>query len=372
MKKTIALLTATLLIFTLTACGGSSISSRNTNSGSVSSADSGNGSSPYRGDNARIDASPSSETESSDKKPAPSSKPSEKAPDKIQEQSAEQSREKSFGDLIEFDDLQIVFGNEIIWTAVNNRYSDKDGKDVFLVPVTVKNIKDETHGLNMFYYTQYGSKGTRLDSVGFYFDGEITSAGDMRPGAVQESVMAFLYDGDGDYYIELSTLFGRATEVKLPIIWGDESASLLSDNPVNLTLSSALSASAGTRSYGDLIEFDDLEIVFGSEITWTAVSNRYSDKDGLDVFLVPVTVKNIKGETYGLNMFYYTQYGSQGTKLDSVGFYFDGEISSAGDMRSGATQESVMAFLYDGDGDYYVEFSTLFGSAIEVRLPIEK
>jgi predicted small secreted protein len=126
------------------------------------------------------------------------------------------------------------------------------------------------------------------------------------------------------------------------------------------------------KTFGDLIEFDDLEIVFGNEIEWTAVSNQFSDKDGMDVFLVPITIKNTKGETHGLNMFYYTLYGSHGTKLDGVGSFFDNDVDSAGNMRSGATVQAVMAFFYDGDGDYFVEFSQLFGDAIEVRLPITR
>jgi len=126
------------------------------------------------------------------------------------------------------------------------------------------------------------------------------------------------------------------------------------------------------KTFGDLIEFDDLEIVFWNDIEWTIVSNQFSDKDGMDVFLVSMTIKNTKEETHGLNMFYYTRYGSQGTKLDDVGTFFDGEVGLVGNMRSGASQETFMAFLYDGDGDYHVEFSTMFGDVIEVVIPINK
>ena len=125
-------------------------------------------------------------------------------------------------------------------------------------------------------------------------------------------------------------------------------------------------------SFGNPITFDDLEISFGDTVTWTAVENQFSDKNGMPVFLVPITVKNVKGETHGLNMFYYAQYGSKGTTLDGVGSYFDKEISYAGKIRPGATLESFMAFLYDGDGDYYVEFSKLFGEKTEVKLPIKR
>ena len=132
--------------------------------------------------------------------------------------SASVDTDKTFGDVIEFDDLEIIFINDITWSTVNNQFSEHNGEDVALVPLTIKNVKDETHGLNMFYYTQYGSKGTKLDGIGSYFDGEVEFAGDMRSGATQETFMAFLYDGDGDYFVEFSELFGAKTEVKLPII----------------------------------------------------------------------------------------------------------------------------------------------------------
>ena len=178
MKKFIALTLAFVLALTLAACGGSSNTPNNS---------------------------------------APPATVSSHAPAQESEPTVEPNKDKTFGDLVEFDDLEIVFSNEIEWSSVENQFSDKNGMDVFLVPVTIKNIKNETHGLNMFYYTQFGSKGTQLDSVGSYFDNEIGSAGDMRSGAVQEVVMAFLYDGDGDYFVEFSMFFGNAIEVNLPI-----------------------------------------------------------------------------------------------------------------------------------------------------------
>ena len=333
MKKTLVLTFALILVLLLVACGG---------------------------------ATPTPTSEST------TETTTETASDPTPEPTPEPSKEKTFGDLIEFDDLEIVFGNDIVWTEVSNQFSDKDGMEVFLVPMTVKNIKDETHGLNMFYYSQYGTNGTNLDSVGTFFDNEISLAGNLRPGATQEVYMAFLYDGDGDYYVEFSTMFGDTIEVKLPIVWGDNSASPLSENSVTLSPSVSESQSSASFTLGDTFEFDDLKITFRNEIEWTNVSNQFSDKDGMDVFLVPMTIENMKNETHGLNMFYYTRFGSQGTKLDDVGTFFDGEVGLVGDMRSGAIQETFMAFLYDGDGDYHVEFSTMFGDVVDVVLPIIK
>ena len=44
-------------------------------------------------------------------------------------------------------------------------------------------FKDETHSLNMFYYKGFGSNGTELDTLGYYFDNSVEEAGELRSGA---------------------------------------------------------------------------------------------------------------------------------------------------------------------------------------------
>jgi hypothetical protein len=129
----------------------------------------------------------------------------------------------------------------------------------------------------------------------------------------------------------------------------------------------------GKFNLGDTFTFDNLEITLGTNIEWSVVVNQFSDKNGSDVIKLPITVKNLKDETHGLNMFYFTFFGPDGTKLDSVSsFFMDDSIDFAGDMRSGAIQNAFMYILYDGNGDYFVEFSMLFGNTIEVKVPIQK
>ena len=355
MKKILALVLALMLVLSLAACGLGGDKSTDTPPATDTST-----------------TPPSSSGAESTPEKTPENKP-ENTPEKSPEPSKDPNRELTFGDLVEFDDLEIVFGNEIIWSKIENSYSDHNDEDVFLVPITVKNTKNETYGLNMFAYTQFGSKGTTLDSIGYYFDDEVDSMGTMRPGALKDSYMAFLYDGDGDYYLEFDAFFGDKVEVALPIVWGDNSASPLSDSPAQLSASLSATPPADAKTFGEVFEFDGLEITFGSEIVWDKVSNQFSEHNGADVALVPITVKNIKGETHGLNMFSYTQFGSKGTSLYSVGYYFDKEVGDMGDMRSGASQDSYMAILYDGDGNYYVEFSDyLIDEPVGVSLPITK
>lgn len=127
-----------------------------------------------------------------------------------------------------------------------------------------------------------------------------------------------------------------------------------------------------TLTFGSTFEFDDLEIVIGSQVNWVKVDNQFSEQDGADVIELPISVKNLSDETHSLNMFYYKFYGPDGNQLDDVSAYFDNDNLSAGDMRTGATQNTNLHLLYTGDGDYYIEFSEFIGDKIEIKLPINK
>ena len=127
-----------------------------------------------------------------------------------------------------------------------------------------------------------------------------------------------------------------------------------------------------TLTLGSTFEFDDLEITIHDQFGWTTLENQFSDLDGSDVFYLPITVTNLHDETHGLNMFTYRFFGSNGLQLDNVSAFFDNDIAWAGDMRSGATLESYIYFLYDGDGEYVVEFFQLFGATTEVVFQVQR
>lgn len=110
-----------------------------------------------------------------------------------------------------FDDLEITIGNEISYDVINNRYSENNGKTVVKLPITVKNLKNETHSLNMFYYKAFGSQGTQIDTFGYYFDNSIDEAGELRSNASYTKYIYLLYDGNGTYAIEFDNWKDKIT-----------------------------------------------------------------------------------------------------------------------------------------------------------------
>ncbi len=168
---------------------------------------------------------------------------------------------------------------------------------------------------------------------------------------------------------------GLTTMAMLGFVTGCEEGSTSADGNVaasEVVEDTAQETNDDILTLGSTFEFDNLEITLGGDINWTTIDNEFADHAGADVFYIPITVTNLSDETHGLNMFAVRQFGSQGTQLDSISTWFmENDIDFAGEMRSGATQEAYMHILYDGDGEYVLEFGFL-NTEIEVKIPVIK
>lgn len=130
---------------------------------------------------------------------------------------SEKDKTIGLGETFTFDDLEITLGNDITFTKIDNQFSDYNGQTVVKLPITVKNLKEETHSLNMFYFSIFGSSGTQLSTISSYFDDSIDFAGDLRSGASYTKYLYFLYDGDGTYDVEFSEVWGAKTTVEFNV-----------------------------------------------------------------------------------------------------------------------------------------------------------
>lgn len=117
----------------------------------------------------------------------------------------------SFGEKFTFDDLEIVIGKDYTFDTVKNRYSDYNNQTVIKLPITVKNVGNETNSLNMFSYDVFGSNGIEIKTLGSYFDENIDYAGELRPGASYTKYMYIQYDGNGTYGIDFDNYSEKIT-----------------------------------------------------------------------------------------------------------------------------------------------------------------
>ena len=134
-----------------------------------------------------------------------SSEPEESKPSSV----SSSSRNKT----IDFDGFRIAFDRENAYlTKVDNEFSDVHNKPVIAIPTTVTNNNSKTEMLNLYYMKCFGSAGTTLDDVRFYFDDGMAIFGDLRPGASISGTVYMLYDGAGTYYITFDN-FAETKEV---------------------------------------------------------------------------------------------------------------------------------------------------------------
>lgn len=101
-----------------------------------------------------------------------------------------------------FDNLDITFSSDIVWSKISNKYSEFYGHSTALVPVTIANNGVNSNILNIMYYKIFGPNGTQLDDMDYYFSNSTTMSGFIRPAGVLEAYFPILYDGDGTYVIQ--------------------------------------------------------------------------------------------------------------------------------------------------------------------------
>jgi len=114
----------------------------------------------------------------------------------------------------------------------------------------------------------------------------------------------------------------------------------------------------GYLPLGSTFDFDNLRITLGNTIGWTDVDASWSDLNRETVFYIPITVTNNYSSSHRLQGWLVTMFGPDGLRLDEVDWYFDNDVlNGRNDMRPGATLHSYLHILYDGDGEYVIEFS---------------
>ena len=131
------------------------------------------------------------------------------------------------------------------------------------------------------------------------------------------------------------------------------------------------SSKNGKVKLGDTFTFNNFELTIGKEVSFSKVEASYSDKNGTEVVAVPITIKNVGEETKSFNYFYTTYFGSKGTELSGIEYYFEDSIYKTGSLRSGGSINAKMYFIYDGDGTYAVEFND-FTDKYELEFEVKK
>lgn len=126
-----------------------------------------------------------------------------------------------------------------------------------------------------------------------------------------------------------------------------------------------------TVNAGEKFEFSDLEIIIGTDYTFTTLDNSNSENNGMVLVKLPITVKNLSKEENHLNMFYSSIFDPNNNKLTKQSTYFDDTIDYADDLKENETYTKYYYFVYKTDGAYKVKFNN-YKQEIEVDVNIKK
>ena len=250
--------------------------------------------------------------------------------------------EFALGETLEVEGIAITIANNVSWGRINSRFSDLDGEYYFFLPVTIENVSDESNGFP-WSFDIFGPNGNTLDSITWDVEADdISRAGDILPGASLTGYLHALFVGDGEYVIEFTDWeFDDHLRVSFNVAFDPNAVPVIQ---TEFTL-------------GEPFEFDGLEITILDDISWGEIESRWSNFDGEDYFFLPVTVTNIgtSSNSFPWNV---TTFGPRGLELDSIARDVDADdITRSGDIRAGATLEGYIHILFDGDGEYVIEFS---------------
>ena len=256
-----------------------------------------------------------------------------------------QQTEFELGETFEFDGLEITIEDNIHFGRINDNWSDNHGDYYFSLPVTITNISDNTRGLNMFSYGFFAPDGTTISDISILFmdDNDVAWAGDIQPGATLNSYMHILHVEDGEHIIEFEYFNSDNLQVIFDVEFDFDTVPEIQTQ----------------FSLGETFEFDGLAITIEDNFSWGEIDDSWSDLDGETYFYLPVTFTNIGEESNSLNLWDFTVFGSNEAALESIDWEVEGDdITNEPDVRPGVTVEGYLHILFDGDGEYLIEFDT--------------
>ena len=99
----------------------------------------------------------------------------------------------------EFDDLKIIILNDIKFYTLDKEYDIDYGKEIVSLPLVIKNLKEESHHLSMFYYTIKSPNGIKLESKAQYYNNSVDYAENLKQNEEYTKYLYFTYENNGTY-----------------------------------------------------------------------------------------------------------------------------------------------------------------------------
>jgi len=232
--------------------------------------------------------------------------------------------------------MEITFGDIIRWGTIRARWSDFDGEHYFVLPVTMYNASDQSQSFP-WGFDAFGPDRQALDRISWDVDAEdITRVGNILPGGSSAGYLHLLFVGDGEYTLQFSDWsFDDELRINFHVEFDSDAVPVIQTE----------------FSFGETLVFDNLEITFMGSISFIDVSDER-------IMRIPVTVTNIGDDTNSFPTWQVTSFGPDGLELGRIPWGAPDDISRPStNIRPGASRTNYFSLLFDGYGEYIIEFS---------------
>jgi hypothetical protein len=258
---------------------------------------------------------------------------------------SEMQTEFSLGETMDIDGMEITILDDISWGRINAGHSEHYGEYYFYFPIIVTNNSGESSRFPIWRVITFDPNGQELDDI--HWDTNeynISRVGNIPDCATQESYIQFLFTGNGQYTIEfLNRRFLNSAYLFFEVEFDEHAVPVIQTE----------------FSLGEMFEFEGLEITFEDDISWGVIDTGRSDLDGEHYFFLPITVTNTSEESrrFPWNVTTFDPNGREiNQRINSL--VENNDITRLGGIRTGATAESYFHILFNGSGEYVIEFDS--------------
>lgn len=274
--------------------------------------------------------------------------------DQADSSSAEQDANGPATITADFDGMMVSMSSDSAqwsWSVVENEASIHNGSVMVSIPVSFDNSAGENNivlGKNTAWVT--GPEGTPLDSLSEVAMDDILDDFIVARGSASNGTLHVLYAGPGNYRLNMDNMLGTKASLEFEV----PSASDLGIRALPSAISSVDAADAVPS--GASFDAEGLTLMLSADrdsYDWVQITSN-DQMAGVWCVGVPVTVTNNSEEPHQISTAAYVKFNpSLGVQGDPSA-YFSSDFVNLGPVNVRMTENAMVYFIYEGDGNYYL------------------
>ena len=279
--------------------------------------------------------------------------------------------EKAPAGQVDFDSMIVTVDTDPAswqWEQLQNPASADNGLLVVALPVTADNQDSSNHVISPLYVKVTAPDGTQQADLTASYPDDILTTGSVSAGQQASGMLHVLFRGKGTYTITFDNLLGGKSKLKLDI---DSASTGMRAIPATLGAHDMADAFAAGASF----DMEGMTLTLSADVAsycWAQASAPGDPVwDGRWCVGVPLTVENHAGSSQAVTQDIYAKFDPSGRRQDDPAAHFaagpyeseDGvpgtaDVGTIGLIAAGQSTSTMIWWVYEGDGDYYVAFDS--------------